>query len=172
MNMKQVLSLILALCLVFALAACGETEEAPTTEPEKSAEGTEGTDPTGDPTEPSSPDKSEDPSDPDEGAQPPADSEQDANQTLTKLTLSTNQKELVVGATFQLVAVFEPATANPTLHFESDDPSVATVDEDGLITAVSAGSCTITVTCDGLSAECTLTCVDNAVEDPELNPEL
>ena len=168
MSKKQFLSLIFALCLVFVLAACGESEAAPSSEPAKATEGTE---PTGDATEPTSPDKTDDPTDPEDGAQSPADTDTEPSQTVTRITLSANQAELDVGATYQLNVTFEPAAATPTISFDSDDPDVATVDSTGLITAVGSGTCTITVTCNGLTAECTVTCNDTANQDPELEPE-
>lgn len=49
--------------------------------------------------------------------------------------------------TEQISTVFTPATAsNRTLSYSSSNPAVATVSASGLITAVGAGSCVITVT--------------------------
>ena len=43
------------------------------------------------------------------------------------------------------------------MTWTSSDPSVATVDANGLVTAVSPGTATITATADGVSATCTVT---------------
>ena len=57
-----------------------------------------------------------------------------------------------------LTPTLTPDGASYTLTWESDDESVATVDGDGLVIAVSNGTCTITVTSDnGLTASCTVT---------------
>ena len=56
---------------------------------------------------------------------------------------------LAVGATAQLAANVIPADANnQSMLFESDDPSVATITEDGFMTGLSEGTVTITVTTD------------------------
>lgn len=80
---------------------------------------------------------------------------------VATLTLDITNKEAVAGDTFQLTATVTPSDAtNQKLEWSSSDEEVATVDENGLVTVVSAGTCTITVkTTDGsnLSATCTLT---------------
>ncbi|MDR1825289.1 MAG: Ig-like domain-containing protein [Bifidobacteriaceae bacterium] len=53
---------------------------------------------------------------------------------------------LDVGDTYQVEPLIEPADAGETLTWESGDPDILTVDEDGLLTAVSQGAATITVT--------------------------
>lgn len=54
-----------------------------------------------------------------------------------------------VGANIQFEAVVSPANAtNQELVFETDDQSIATVDETGLLTAISEGVVTLTVTTD------------------------
>lgn len=51
-----------------------------------------------------------------------------------------------VADTEQLIVDVLPAGADQTVAFESDSPSVATVDNTGLVTGVSAGSAIITIT--------------------------
>ena len=54
---------------------------------------------------------------------------------------------LAVGAEVQLEAIVYPANAtNQNLVFETDDMSIATLTEDGLLTAISEGELTLTVT--------------------------
>ncbi|MFK7934092.1 MAG: polysaccharide lyase family 7 protein, partial [Saprospiraceae bacterium] len=54
---------------------------------------------------------------------------------------------IAVGSTAQLEANVLPANAtNQNYTFESDDPSIATVSESGLVTGISIGEVTITVT--------------------------
>ncbi|MCD7755426.1 MAG: Ig-like domain-containing protein [Firmicutes bacterium] len=51
-----------------------------------------------------------------------------------------------------------PADTTDTVVFTSADESVATVDQNGLITPVGGGETVITVTCGDVSAECTVSC--------------
>ena len=65
-----------------------------------------------------------------------------------------------VGETSQLLAEVRPSNAaDPSLTWESSDPSVATVDENGVVTGVSAGTAIITVKSNetGVSATCVIT---------------
>ncbi len=65
-----------------------------------------------------------------------------------------------VGETSQLLAEVRPSNAaDPSLTWESSDPSVATVDENGVVTGVSAGTAIITVTSNetGVSTTCMIT---------------
>ncbi len=57
--------------------------------------------------------------------------------------------DIAIGGTLQLEAVISPANAtNQNVSFESDDTNIATVSENGLVTGVSKGTATITVTTD------------------------
>ena len=68
---------------------------------------------------------------------------------VTSVSLAGADGALAVGGTTQLEAVFTPSNAtNQFVEFESDDTSVATVSESGIVTAVSVGTATITVTSD------------------------
>ncbi len=71
----------------------------------------------------------------------------------TSLTLTLG------GAPQQIAVIYEPADAAPqTVNFESDSTGVASVDQNGMVTAVSAGSANITVTVDGtFTATCAVT---------------
>lgn len=56
--------------------------------------------------------------------------------------------EVGVGDTYQAsCTVLPPSASDKSVNWVSDKPSVATVDADGLITGVSEGTATITVTC-------------------------
>ena len=91
--------------------------------------------------------------------------------TITPITakaISINQAELSLNqsASFQLKATFEPNYASQVVTWTSSNPTVATVDENGLVTAIAAGVTTITATTtDGtsLSATCKVT-VTNFIE--------
>lgn len=76
---------------------------------------------------------------------------------LTALQLSTTETSLAIGGTFQLTAAPEPQdTTNFTVSWESDNPAVATVAEDGTVTAVSGGTAMITAYCGDIAASCTV----------------
>ena len=76
---------------------------------------------------------------------------------LEALTLEDNFT-VGVGIKKQLIATPTPSYAEYTLNWESKDPSIATVDMDGFVTGISAGTCEITVTSDkGVEASCTIT---------------
>ena len=79
---------------------------------------------------------------------------------VNKVSLDKTELALTVGDTQTLIATITPDDANnKNVSWSSDKPSVATVDEDGNITAVAAGTANITVeTVDGKkTAVCTVT---------------
>ena len=81
-----------------------------------------------------------------------------ANVPVTSVSLDKTSLELTEGGTDTLTATITPNNAtNKNVTWESSNTSVATVDANGLVTAVSAGTATITVTADGKSATCTVT---------------
>lgn len=77
---------------------------------------------------------------------------------VTGITLDKSTLSVTVGATGQLTATVSPTTATePYVMWSSSDTSIATVDYTGKITGVKAGTVTITATCGGFSATCTVT---------------
>lgn len=79
---------------------------------------------------------------------------------VQSLTLSPNALSLNRGETAKLDIAFTPANATErTFRFSSSNPAVATVSEDGTVTAVSAGTAEITAyTEDGVTSNrCTVT---------------
>lgn len=85
----------------------------------------------------------------------PVDPQLPTGVSLNKTTLS-----LEVGGTETLTATVTPADAeNKTVAWTSSDTAVATVSTAGKVTAVSAGTCKVTVStkANGLKAECDLT---------------
>ena len=76
---------------------------------------------------------------------------------VTGVTLNKTNTEILVACTETLVATIQPNNAsNKTLNWTSSDENIATVDENGVITGVSAGTTTIVVTTDdgGKTASC------------------
>ena len=80
---------------------------------------------------------------------------------ITEITLDKTETELIAGNKLQFTATIEPTDANNTkLAWASSDESVATVNENGVVTALRAGTTTITASAtDGseVKAECVLT---------------
>ena len=90
---------------------------------------------------------------------------------VTGVTLDKSKLTLVEDEKATLVATIAPEDAiDKSVEWSSDKPEVASVDENGEVTAKSAGAATITVTTKdgGKTATCNIT-VDKKpnVEDPE-----
>ena len=66
-------------------------------------------------------------------------------QPATGITLDQEKATIVGAKTLQLKANVEPADADQTLVWKSSDGGVATVDQNGLVTAVTKGNTTVTV---------------------------
>lgn len=95
---------------------------------------------------------------------------------VTSITLDHTELNMYPEDTAKLVATVNPTTAtNPSVKWESNNTSVATVDNEGLVTAISAGSATITaIAIDGSNVygSCVVTVTEKpAVQDidDELN---
>lgn len=79
---------------------------------------------------------------------------------VTGVSLNKNATSIEEGATEQLTATVAPSNAtDKSVTWSSSNTSIATVDSSGLVTAVSAGSATITVTTTdgGYTATCAVT---------------
>ncbi|MCD8017485.1 MAG: S-layer homology domain-containing protein [Oscillospiraceae bacterium] len=77
---------------------------------------------------------------------------------VTGVTLDESAVELTVGDTLTLTATVTPENASdPTVTWKSGKASVASVDENGVVTALKAGSAVITATAGSYSATCTVT---------------
>ena len=98
------------------------------------------------------------------------------NVPVTGVSLNTSTLNLIEGGTDTLTATVEPSNAtNKDVTWESSDTSVATVDTSGLVTAVGAGTATITVTTvdGGYKDTCpvTVTAAPIPVSDVSLNKD-
>lgn len=83
---------------------------------------------------------------------------------VESIVLNREQVTLDIGATAKLTATVKPVNANDkTVTWESDNPSVATIDQNGKITAVKDGTATITAKAGGR----TVTCPVVVKPDPE-----
>jgi LPXTG-motif cell wall-anchored protein len=67
---------------------------------------------------------------------------------LKSIEVSNNESSLVVGSKLQLSVKANPENTTDvyTLAYKSSDESIATVDENGVVTGVKAGKVTITIT--------------------------
>ena len=78
---------------------------------------------------------------------------------VTAVALDKKEASMVYGESITLVATVSPEDATePTVAWESDNESVATVDESGKVTAVGVGKATITASSGEFSAECFVKC--------------
>ena len=79
----------------------------------------------------------------------------------TDITMNMNSVTLDIGKAQQLAATLTPSSGTlKTISWSSSNKSVATVDDNGLVTAVGEGEATITASTvdgSGLSAECVIT---------------
>ena len=88
---------------------------------------------------------------------------------VENITIDPSEANVAVGKTLELTAVFEPANAtNKNVTWSSSNESVATVDENGVVTAVALGEAVITAASaenTDITATCTVTVVDK-VDEP------
>ncbi len=81
-----------------------------------------------------------------------------------KLTVKQDSFTLKAGDTAKIEATADPSGK---LAYESDNQRVATVAQDGTVTAVAAGSCKITVSVEGTDAKVTVTITVTGGDAPE-----
>ena len=75
--------------------------------------------------------------------------------TVNAITLNRADFTLFsVGETFQMVATISPAGTNIDIIWISENPKVATVDENGIVTAVDRGSTIVSASAGGVTQEC------------------
>lgn len=79
------------------------------------------------------------------------------------VSLDKSEISLVKGDTYKLATTFSPDNSYENTEWSSDNTDVATVSEDGTVTAVDKGEAVITVkTSNGLTASCTVTVANTA----------
>ncbi|MBD5407331.1 MAG: leucine-rich repeat protein [Treponema sp.] len=77
---------------------------------------------------------------------------------VNNITLDKNTLTLIRNGTAKLTATVTPSNAdNKTVTWSSSNTSIATVDNDGMVTAISAGIATITAKAGDKTATCTVT---------------
>ena len=89
---------------------------------------------------------------------------------VTSISLSANLLSLAKGTFAVLTATVSPEDAmDKNVQWNSDDPSVATVDQNGRVTAINDGRAKITASAGGLTASCTVICISIPVTAVILN---
>ncbi|MBQ7195612.1 MAG: Ig-like domain-containing protein [Bacteroidales bacterium] len=73
---------------------------------------------------------------------------------LESISITPDHAELAVGDTIRLEAALTPSDAEASLSWSSSDKGIATVDNDGLVTAIAGGEAVITVKSGKISAQC------------------
>lgn len=87
---------------------------------------------------------------------------------VESVTIAPKTNNLEVDATRQLNVTIEPSNAtNQDVAYTSDNEAIATVDANGLVTAIAEGTAIITVTVDGKNDTATVN-----VTAPEPEPEV
>lgn len=81
----------------------------------------------------------------------------DRKVAVSTLSVSPATLSLAVGGTATLTAAYGPVYTTDTLSWSSSDTKVATVSDKGVVTAVAAGTCTITATMGKKTANCKVT---------------
>ncbi len=89
----------------------------------------------------------------------------------TQIQLSATTVELTAeGTVWMLSTELKPENTTDTVTFTSANPAVATVDENGKITAVAGGDTVITVKCGEITTECNVKCSFGDPVDPTTEP--
>ncbi|MGN0473934.1 MAG: Ig-like domain-containing protein, partial [Acutalibacteraceae bacterium] len=82
---------------------------------------------------------------------------------ITSLSFKSSTVNLLVGKKTRQYAAVKPSNSGDSLTWTSSDPSIATVDSNGSVTALKKGEVTITLESgSGLSANYTLRCIEPA----------
>ena len=181
MNLKKMLAImLLSLIPLTALAEGDEPTEDPAyTDPTEPKEPS--TDPVdvGDPAE----DPAEDPAQAGEELDNPRNLEGDEGGeggdpywepiVVTGVTVDPTSATLTVGETLQLLATIEPENADDqSIRWSSEDGSIATVDQNGFVTAIAEGGASIKASSDsGHYGECLITVIAAEPTTPEVPQE-
>lgn len=93
-----------------------------------------------------------------------ADDDNDGSVPATAVVLDVESKTLGVGETLQLTATPAPSDTTDPVVWSSDEETVATVSETGLVTAIAPGTAVIKAVCGSVSATCTIEVAEPAAE--------
>lgn len=85
----------------------------------------------------------------------------------TSLQTTVNIELNKVGETWDIQVSKLPENTTDSVSFESADPTIATVDANGKVTAVAAGETTVTVKCGEKTSTCNVKVADGSTTDPD-----
>lgn len=89
----------------------------------------------------------------------------DTTVAVTGVSLSKSSVSLAKGGTVELTATVAPDNAtDKTVSWSSDDTKIATVDENGKVSAVGGGKATITAAAGGVQDTCTVTVTGDTIQ--------
>lgn len=88
----------------------------------------------------------------------------------TGISVTPDSLEISEGATAQLSVELTPPDSTDAISYESDAPSIASVSESGLVTAVAQGSANITVSAGDQSTVCAVTVAAPEMVTITINP--
>ena len=98
-------------------------------------------------------------------------SDKPGTKPCTQIKLSATNVELTAeGMVWMLSTEVQPVDTTDKVTFESSNPAVATVEQNGKITAVAGGETVITVTCGEQSAQCSVKCSFGDPVEPPTDP--
>lgn len=83
--------------------------------------------------------------------------EKNPEQEPPSMTLNVSELVLNIGDSDTLTATLQPEGADGNIEWNSSDSAVASVDDNGLVTAISAGKTSVTATVGDVSATCLVT---------------
>ena len=83
----------------------------------------------------------------------------------TNIWLNQLTAEMHAGQTMQLTATTTPANTTSPLTWHTADPTIATVDTNGVVTALRGGTVRIYAECNGLAGICDITVTDHTKEN-------
>ncbi|NLI72719.1 MAG: Ig domain-containing protein [Bacteroidales bacterium] len=87
--------------------------------------------------------------------------------TVTGIELNKPTLSLKVNETATLLAILTPSDAKETVTWSSSDQAIATVDNTGKVTGISAGTAKITATVNSLTSVCDVTIESDGSYNPE-----
>lgn len=94
------------------------------------------------------------------------------NVSVESIALNLESVQLKVGESVILNALVLPEEAtDKSIEWSSDSPTIASIDQNGTVTAFALGSATITASCGEVSATCTVTVVPTPVESITLSKD-
>ncbi len=88
-----------------------------------------------------------------------------------KVTVTPETASVEVGETVQLEAAVEPANTGFEIVWTSDNPDVASVDDNGLVTGIANGYAAISASAGGKTGSCSITVVGLPLESIDLEEE-